>query len=83
VAGRLGSDRNRTRLYYALRHAVEVATGAHPPLIATRLCRQAIQDSGPLGVQGLAIAARLVDDPGSPLYRERARQSLAASLLEA
>ena len=96
-AGQLGSQRNRTRLYHALRRALEIATGAHPPLIGTKLRRQTIQeneelmlalssrlrDGGPLGVEGLAITARLVDDPSSPLYRARERRPLEASLLQA
>ena len=96
-AGQLGSQRNRARLNHALRRAVEIATGAHPPLIATRLRRQTIQENedlmldlasrllegGPLGVEGLAMTARLVDDPGSPLYRARERELLAAGLLQA
>jgi hypothetical protein len=96
-AGRLGAQRTRARLNYALRRAVDIATGAHPPLIATRLRRQAILENkdlmlalasrlvegGPLGVQGLSIAARLVDDHDSPLYRERDGELLAAGLLQA
>jgi hypothetical protein len=40
-------------------------------------------EGGPLGVQGLSIAARLVDDHDSPLYRERDGELLAAGLLQA
>lgn len=96
-AGRLGSERNRARLNYALRRALDIATGAHPPLIATRLSCKTIHENedlmrelasrllggGPLGVEGLAITARLVDDRSSPLYRGREPDSLAARLLQA
>jgi hypothetical protein len=96
-AGRLGAQRNRARLNYALRRAVDIATGAHPPLITTRLRRHTILENkdlmlglasrlaegGPLGVQGLAVTARLVDDHDSPLYRERDDELLTARLLQA
>jgi hypothetical protein len=96
-AGQLGSKHNRARLSHALRRAVEVATGAHPPLITTRLCRQTIRgneelmldlasrlsDGGPLGVEGLAMTARLVDDRAGPLYRPRGGEELAAAMLQA
>jgi hypothetical protein len=82
-AGQLGSARQRTRLACSLREAVEVATGRRAPLIATQLRRGEIRenerllmtlvdrlrDGEPLGIQGLAMAALLVDDRSSPLYR--------------
>lgn len=96
-AGQLGSEHHRARLNYALRRALDIATGAHPPLIATRLnCKTILEnedlmrelgsrllEGGPLGVEGLAITARLVDDRGSPLYRGREPELLAARLLQA
>jgi hypothetical protein len=82
-AGQLGSAGTRSRLAATLRAAVETANGRHPPLISTRLrCPEireneelllAIADrlrSGdPLGVEGLAMTARLVNDRSSPMYR--------------
>lgn len=96
-AGQLGSPGNRGRLSHALRRAVDISTGAHPALIATRLCRRTIQENeglmlalvsrlvggAPLGVEGLAAIARLVDDRGSPLYRAREGDLLAAGLCQA
>jgi hypothetical protein len=81
--GQLGSAGTRSRLAGALRRAVEIASGRHPPLVATRLRRPEIQenenllltladrlhDGEPLGVEGLAMTARLVDDRSSPMYR--------------
>jgi len=93
--GQLGSEATRSRLATALRGAVETATGRHPPLIATRLRRPAIRDNEdlllaladrlrdgePLGVEGVALTARLIDDHSSPMYREGA--SLADAVAEA
>jgi hypothetical protein len=84
--GQLGSAATRSRLAGALRGAVETATGRHPPLVATRLRRPAIRenedlllaladrlhDGEPLGVEGLAMTARLIDDHSSPMYRDSA-----------
>jgi hypothetical protein len=81
--GQLGSAGTRTRLATALREAVEIANGQRAPLITTRLRRPEIQeneelllaladrlrDGEPVGVQGLAMTARLVADRSSPLYR--------------
>jgi hypothetical protein len=81
--GQLGSAGTRTRLAGALRRAVETADGRHPPLVATRLRRPEIRenedlllmlagrlhDGEPLGVEGLAMTARLVYDRSSPMYR--------------
>ena len=74
--GQLGSAGTRVRLAHALREAVALANGHRPPLITTRLRRREIRDNeallvaladrirdgGPLGVQGLAITARLIND---------------------
>jgi hypothetical protein len=79
--GRLGSTASRSRFATALRGAVDAANGRHPPLVATRLRLPEIRDSedlmlaladrlrdgGPLGVVGLAMTSRLVNDHESPL----------------
>lgn len=44
-AGQLGSQRTRTRLYQALRHAVDLANGHFVPLITTRLRRTEVQQN--------------------------------------
>jgi hypothetical protein len=94
-AGQLGSLGTRVRLAVALRDAVEVAQGRHAPLLPRRLQRQAIHenedlilalsarlhDGEPVGVQGLAMISRLVDDRGSSLYRPVAGTSLQAQAL--
>jgi hypothetical protein len=93
--GQLGSAATRSRLAGALRGAVETATGRHPPLVATRVRRPAIRenedlllaladrlrDGEPLGVEGLAMTARLIDDHSGPMYRDGA--SLADAVWEA
>jgi hypothetical protein len=93
--GQLGSAGTRSRLAGALGRAVEMANGLHPPLVATRLRRPEIRenedlllaladrlhDGEPLGVEGLAMTARLVDDRSSPMYRAGA--SLPDALSEA
>jgi hypothetical protein len=95
--GQLGSARTRVRLACALRGAVELANGHRAPLIRTRLRRGEIRetdefllaladrlrDGGPLGVQGLAMTARLVKERSSPLYRPGASASLPAAVVEA
>jgi hypothetical protein len=95
--GQLGSARTRVRLACALRGAVELANGDRRPLVATRLRRPEIQknhepllaladrlrDGEPLGVQGLAMTARLVNDRSSPLYRSGVGRSLPATVAEA
>jgi hypothetical protein len=95
-AGQLGSQRTRTRLAVALRAAVEAAEGRHAPLLPRRLQRQEIEenedlilalsaclrDGEPVGVQGLALISRLVNDRGSPLYRPVANHPLQADALE-
>lgn len=91
--GQLGSLGTRVRLASALRRAVQLASGQRPPLIATRLRRTEIQESDelllaladrlrdgePLGVQGLARTARLVNDRSGALYRPGRSGSLAAA----
>ena len=95
--GQLGSAGTRVRLGHALREAVALANGHRPPLLTTRLRRQEIRDNEellvgladrirdgePLGVQGLAIAACLISDRSSPLYRSDVSVSLPATVLEA
>jgi hypothetical protein len=95
--GQLGSAPTRVRLAAALHRAVQIGNGHQAPLITTRLRRPEIQESyetlvalsdrlgsgEPLGVQGLALTARLVDDRRSPLYRSGASGALAAAALEA
>ena len=96
-AGQLGSAGTRVRLASALRGAVELANGHRAPLVTTRLRRPAIQendelllaladrlrDGGPLGVQGLAMTARLLKDRSGPLYRSSVSGSLCGTALEA
>jgi hypothetical protein len=93
--GQLGSPATRARLAAALRRAVAMSNGQHPPLISTRLRRSVIQeneqlvlaladrlgDGESLGVAALAMAARLVADHSSPMYRAGA--SLPDALSEA
>jgi hypothetical protein len=95
--GQLGSPGSRDRLAHALRDAVEIANGHHAPLIKTRLRRAEIRenegllmaladrlgDGEPLGVQGLAMTARLMDDRSGPLYRAGVNGSLSATASEA
>jgi hypothetical protein len=95
-AGQLGSQRTRTRLAVALRAAVDVAHGRRAPLLPRRLQRQEIEanedlilalseclrDGEPVGVEGLAMISRLVNDRGSSLYRPVADHPLRADALE-
>jgi hypothetical protein len=81
--GQLGSAGTRSRLAGALGRAVEMANGRHPPLVATRVRRSEVRenenlllaladrlhDGEPLGVEGLAMTACLVNDRSSPIYR--------------
>ena len=94
--GQLGSAGTRYRLAVAARRAVETANGRHPPLISTRLRRPVIRENEdllltladrlgndePLGVEGLAMTARLVNDHSSPMYRAGAslRDTLSDAL---
>jgi hypothetical protein len=95
--GQLGSAGTRVRLAHALRAGVAVANGHRAPLTTTRLrCREIkeneellvaladrIRDGEPLGVQGLALTALLINARSSPLYRSGVSGSLPATLLEA
>jgi hypothetical protein len=95
--GQLGSPGSRVRLAHALRDAVEIANGNHAPLVNTRLrgseireydelllaLAERLRDGEPLGVQGLAMTARLINDRSSPLYRSGVSGSLPAAALEA
>jgi hypothetical protein len=88
--GQLGSTGTRVRLASFLRGAVELANGRRAPLITTRLRRLEIRqndellvalanrlrDGEPLGVQGLAMTARLIGDRSGPLYHTDATRSL-------
>jgi hypothetical protein len=95
--GQLGSATTRVRLAAALQEAVQIANGHHAPLTTTRLRRPEIQESAELlvalserlrsgeslGVQGLAMTARLVHDRCSPLYRCGPSGALPGAVLEA
>lgn len=95
--GQLRSAGTRVRLACALRDAVELANGHRAPLISTRLRRPVIRendellmtlaerlrDGEKLGVQGLAMTARLVNDHSGPLYRSSGGGSLPGAVLEA
>ena len=95
--GQLGSAGTRVRLARALRGAVELAKGHRAPLVTTRLRRSEIRendepllaladrlrDGEPLGVQGLAMTSRLVNDHSGPLYRSGPSRSLPAAVSEA
>jgi hypothetical protein len=95
--GQLGSPGSRVRLAHALRDAVAIANGHHAPLIKARLRRAEIRENDelllalagrlsggePLGVQGLAKTACLVNDRSSPLYRPGPSRSLQAAASEA
>lgn len=95
--GQLGSAGTRVRLACVLRGAVELANGHRAPLITTQLRCAEIQENDelllaladrlregePLGVQGLAMTARLINDRSGPLYRSGARGSLPAAVLKA
>lgn len=95
--GQLGSAANRSRLAAALQAAVAMANGRHPPLLTTRLRLPEIEENeeqmlaladrlrgdDPLGVEGLAMASRLLDDRSSPLRRGGRAGSLPTALTEA
>jgi hypothetical protein len=95
--GQLGSAGTRVRLAGALRRAVELAKGQRAPLVTTRLRRSEIQendelllaladrlrDGEPLGVRGLAMTSRLVNDHSGPLYRSGLSGSLPATASKA
>ncbi len=96
--GQLGSSKSRRRLACALRGVVALAERAYPiATAAPRISRAAVRANRelllelaerlsagePVGVRGLAIASRLIDDRKSPLYSERADRSLPVSAFEA
>jgi len=95
--GQLGAAGMRLRLARALRGAVELATGHRRPLVTTRLRRPEIRENDqlvlaladrllggePLGAQGLAMTARLVNDRSSPLYRSGPTDSLGSAASDA
>jgi hypothetical protein len=88
---------HRSRLAVALRGAVDMANGRHQPLITTRLRLPEIEENEtlalaladrlrggePLGVEGLAMTSRLVNDRSSPLHRGGRGSSLPTALSEA
>jgi hypothetical protein len=95
--GQLRSAGTRVRLASALRGAVDLANGHRAPLISTRLRCPVIRENDELlltlarrlrggeqlGVQGLAMTARLVSDHSGPLYRSGVGGSLPGTVLEA
>jgi hypothetical protein len=95
--GQLGSAGTRCRLALALRGAVEMANGRHPPLLTTRLRLSEIEENEepllaladrlhgaePLGVEGLAMTARLVHEHSSALHRAGPSGALPVVLSEA
>jgi hypothetical protein len=95
--GQLGSAGTRLRLARALRGAVELANGRRRPLITTRLRRTEIRENDqlllaladrllggePLGAQGLAMTARLVNGRSGPLYRSGLTGSLGSAASDA
>jgi hypothetical protein len=94
--GQLGAPGTRGRLSRALLDAVDLARRRRKPLVRTRLLlpeiheneelllalADRIRDGLPLGVQGLAMTARLVDDHSGPLCRAGPSDPLAATVLE-
>lgn len=95
--GQLGSPANRWRLAATLSETVEMAIGRHAPLISTRMRLAEIEENQelvraladrlrgpePLGVEGLAMTTRLVDERSSPLRQGGSRDSLPTALSEA
>lgn len=95
--GQLGSAGMRVRLAHALGEAVAVANGHRASLTTTRLrCLEIqeneellvaladrIRDGEPVGVQGLALTALLMNARSGPLYRSGVGSSLPATVLEA
>jgi hypothetical protein len=97
--GQLGSARTRGRLTYGLRRAVDVADRPSDPLrTPPHAIRRAeirankelllelaagLRRSGPLGVEGLAMASLLVGEAPSPLYHKDASASLRLTALQA
>ena len=95
--GQLGSAATRKRLAWTLRDAVELASGRRHPLVTTRLRRGAVLESEellraladrvgegePVGVRGLALAALLVKERSSPLYRDDSARPLKVAAFDA
>jgi hypothetical protein len=97
--GQLGSSRSRRRIACALRGVVALAErDAYPAMVpAPRIQRPAVRASGgllleiaerlvsgePLGVRGVAIASRLIEDRRGPLYRDGAGGPLTVTAFEA
>jgi hypothetical protein len=97
--GQLGSSKSRRRLACALRGVVALAArDAYPiAMAAPPIRRTAVRANGellleladrlstsePVGVRGLAITSKLIDDRKSPLYSEHADRSLPVSAFEA
>jgi hypothetical protein len=95
--GQLGSAATRKRLAWTLRNAVELANSRHAPLITTRVRRGAVLESEdllralahrvgegePVGVRGLALAALLVKQRSSPLYRDASARPLKVAAFDA
>lgn len=95
--GQLGSPAARARLAGALRVAVRLANEYHPAWPSTRLrtpevrkngellmaLAERVADDEPVGVRGLAMTARLIDDSRSPLFSDRAERPLSVAAFEA
>jgi hypothetical protein len=97
--GQLGSARSRRRIACALRGAVVLAErDAYPLMLAAPpIRRSAVRASGgllleiaerllspePVGVRGVAIASRLIEDRRGPLYRDDAARPLTVTAFEA
>jgi hypothetical protein len=93
----LGSPAARARLARTLRSAVRRATEYQPAWPSTRLrtaevrknrelllaVAERIADGEPVGVRGLAMTARLLDDSRSPLFSDRAERPLSVATFEA
>ena len=95
--GQLGSAATRKWLAWTLCDAIELANGRRRPLITTRLRRGEVLESEkvlralaervgegePVGVRGLALAALLVKERRSPLYRNDSARPLKVAALNA
>jgi hypothetical protein len=94
--GQLRSAESRERLAAAIERAVGLGDGSAPPSDSPvpgaeiRVCRtllldlaESIRDAGRSDVQGLAIAARLINDGASPLHQGGSTQSLASAIYSA
>jgi hypothetical protein len=95
--GQLCAPATRARLAGALRLTVRLASEYPPAWTSTRLRTADIRNSGelllaladrvaddePVGVRGLAMTARLLNGPRSPLYSDRAERPLSVAAFEA